>query len=217
MLCASACLADGAVPRSTLTAYQDALPGCDDEVEHCFGIVLHVVCHDGKAVKDAAWLAEQLSETQRHFAPLKVGFEVIQTRQLGGHFNAIRTRNDRDMLGYNRFTRRVLHLFLVGSVLNIHKPGEEIRGVHWRERNNRKRHWVVLSAIAPKWVLAHEIGHFFGLPHSKYLSSIMNKTPRTAPDPETWSFAAPEIRLMEKRKKGYLFTRQLVPIRQHAR
>jgi hypothetical protein len=44
--------------------------------------------------------------------------------------------------------------------------------------------------------LAHELGHFFGLPHSTYKISIMNKKKRDDPPPEQRTFAPQEFSTM---------------------
>ncbi len=198
-------------PAPTVPGFSDKAPTCGD-VRWCFDVVLHVVVKNGQPVQTPQWFAHQLAETNRHFAKLRVGFQVSAVRPLPAEFETVVTRADRDKLGARRYTRKVLHVFLVGHLHNVDEPGE-IRGVHWRNRRRPRHHWVVLASIAPHWVLAHEIGHFFGLPHSRYPISIMNKSPRDEPPEAERTFAAPEYRRMKRRLRKYLRSRELRPHR----
>ena len=74
--------------------------------------------------------------------------------------------------------------------------GEQIRGVHWRQRSNIDKRWVILSGIAQSTVMAHELGHFFGLPHSSHRRSIMNKTPREDPPWDERVFVDEELAIV---------------------
>lgn len=49
---------------------------------------------------------------------------------------------------------------------------------------------VLLAAIASQHVLAHELGHFFGLPHSAAPGSLMNKSGDATPSQERRLVAA---------------------------
>lgn len=209
LLSGSARAADSS--ESDLSAFAQQAAGCPAEAKHCFGLKLHVVVkEDGAPVQTPEWFAHQLSQVNRHFARIGVGFHVVDVAPLPSRFETIVSRRDRDRLGRSRFSRKVLHCFLVGHLHNVDSPGE-IRGVHWRDRAKRQNRWVVLASIAPEWVLAHEIGHFFGLPHSKFADSIMNKTPRGLPWPQR-SFNASEVLKMAKRLPKYLKSRRLVAI-----
>jgi hypothetical protein len=60
-------------------------------------------------------------------------------------------------------------------------------------------------------VLAHELGHFFGLPHSRYPISIMNKKP--SPDRPAWPdlvFHPEELVIMGDRRDAMLADGTLV-------
>lgn len=188
-----------------------AAPKCPAGVKACVGLVVHAVVTGEKPVQSAEWLAVQLSEANRHFAPAGIGFELQRLERLPPDMAFVRTREDRDRAGRDRYSRRVIHVLLVERLLDVDQPGE-IRGVHWRDRARRSHRWVFLASIAPEWVLAHELGHFFGLPHSRHPESIMNKTPRTTPDPATWSFAAAEYRRIEYRLRHMLRSKELVPL-----
>lgn len=188
------------VTATDLSAYAKQSPRCPRKAEHCFGVVAHVVIGEDGPVESPAWLAERVEEANRHFAAISVGFRVIEARPVEAAFWHMATREDRDRIGADAFTEGVVHLFLVGQLDDVDVPGEVIRGVHWRLRRDTHARWIIMSKIAAPMVLAHELGHFFGLPHSGYPISIMNKTPRERPPHAERTFARPEV----ERMRGFL-------------
>ena len=200
-------LASPASAEPDLSAITAAAPKCA-EGRTCVGIRLHVVIVDGAPVQPAAWIAEQLEEANRHFEPAGVSFELDGVDALPAEYADIETRSDRDLVGRRHYTRGVVHVFLVRSLANVDDPGV-IRGVHWRDRKKRSRRWVLLSSIAASMVLAHELGHFFSLPHSAYEVSIMNKTPRDKPPHKERTFHKEEVAKMKRALKTMLASKEL--------
>ena len=188
-----------------LVAFVEQSPRCPDGARRCFGVALHVVVRDGQPVRSPAWVAEQVSQANRHFAPIGVGFEVIRATALPSTADHIESRSDRDGLGRERFQRGPVNLFVVGQLDNVDDPGV-IRGVHWRLRSDARKRWIIMSQTASSYVFAHELGHFFGLPHSRYPISIMNKQPRADPPWTQRTFATPELKRMRKRLRTMLRT-----------
>lgn len=158
------------------------------------------------------WLDEQLAEANRLFAATGLAFTVTATTALPEDLARPMTRDDRDRLGHDRFAKGQIDVYLVSYLGDVDVPGQEIRGVHWRSQKDRSRRWVILSTISPPRVLAHELGHFFGLPHSHYPESIMNKAPRQNPPPEARRFADRELRRIALRAKDLLRDHALVPV-----
>lgn len=181
-----------------LAALTAALPACEAARAHCIGIQLHVpvaVDRGDVVIAHADWLAVQLAEANRHFARIDVGFQVVGADALPAGAGHVATPADRDAVADGRLTGKVIHLFLTGQLDDVDQPGEVIRGVTWHRRGDDRK-YVILSTVAPERVLAHELGHVFGLPHSGYAISIMNKRPRTAPPVEQRTFAAAELAAM---------------------
>ena len=200
-----------AAPEPTLgvfAAFDAVQPGCG-EATYCFGIHLHVVTHDGTWVQTPQWLATQLREVNRHFDKIHTAFRIVKAEEIGAQYAHIATRDERDDLGRDRFSKGVIHLFLIEQLDDVDAPGEQIRGLHWRQRSKISKRWVLLSAIAPPMVLAHEFGHFFGLPHSSYAASIMNKRRRASPPRAQRSFVTQEVVTMRGRRNEMVADRAL--------
>ena len=192
-----------------LTLVASAAAACPTDRDHCFELTIHVAQEGGAPVVDAAWLKVQVDHANRLFAPMDAGFFAGPTRPMDTGAS-IDTRAQRDALGA-MWERGTIHVFVAAHVANVDDPGE-INGVHWRDRANRSRRWIILSAIAWELTLAHELGHYFGLPHSAYDISVMNKTPRAEPKPADRVFHAREIRRMKARKTQMLRARELTSV-----
>ncbi len=195
-------------PAGVLAAFDAAQPGCGD-AKYCFGVHLHVVTREGEWAQSPEWLATQLAEANRHFEKIHSAFKIVDADEIGREWAHIATREQRDDLGRNRFSRGVIHLFLIEQLDDVDAPGEQIRGLHWRQRSKISKRWVLLSKIAPTMVLAHEFGHFFGLPHSTYAASIMNKRRREHPPREERSFVTQEVVIMRQRRNEMIAERML--------
>lgn len=178
---------------------------------------------------DATFLQDELATANRLHAPARLGFEVAAIEPLPSTLATIETRADRDRLGFERSrlappptaastsrTPRVIDVFVVSRLGDVDAPLEpvdgqpdvtraarEIRGVHWRHRKDRARRWIILSRISPPHVLAHELGHYFGLPHSDDPRSLMNTGPTALPASDR-SFQPNEIATIERRAKRFL-------------
>lgn len=156
---------------------------CDAARTYCLGVHLHVSAD----VVTAAWIDTQLAVANQLFAPVSLGFEVVAVDAASTPH--VITRADRAAFK-PRVRGAVIHVFITGALDNVDAPAEEIRGVTLR---HGARKYIILSAKAPDRVLAHELGHLLGLPHSTHAISIMNKTPRAEPPRAERTFAPPEL------------------------
>jgi len=188
-------------------AFQTGTGRCPAGAKRCFGLAVHVATSDGtpqgEPVASPLWLYEDIAHANALFSVISVGFEVASVDALPAEVGDVRTRKDRDALGKRLFTTGVLHVFVVERLADVDIAGEVIRGVHWRYRPDTAKRWVILSSIGSSTVMAHEFGHFFGLPHSTYDVSIMNKRARDLPWPDR-IFAEPEVEIMRRRTREML-------------
>lgn len=199
--------ADDASDRDALLA---AAPTCVAGRAHCFGIRLHVPRgEDGAMIVDPAWFAAQLALANKLFEPIDTSFQLEEVEFTDSTTARIDDREERTSLSqYIRGT--VVDVFLTGYLADIDKPDAFAYGVTWHTKRGKL---IIVSTMGRDRTLAHELGHLFGLPHSKYPESIMNKTPRETPPPEERRFADPEIKKMRAGLKRLLRDKVLAEVR----
>lgn len=166
---------------------------------------------------DAVWLTAQITEANALFRPVEVCFIPVEGTRLPKELGEVLTRKQRLLLGHEGRTKRGrIDLFIVNRLGDIDQAGEEIRGVHWRDpKDPSKRRWIILSRIARHKVLAHELGHYFSLPHSDFPESIMNKSTRSRPPLSERHFAKTEYLQMKRARITMIRRGQLKPYRGH--
>jgi len=172
---------------SDLAAITQAAAGCDPARAHCFGIRLHVATGEAGVTANPAWVATQLAAANHQFLPLDVGFQLVGIDARSSPH--VHSRKERDALG-KLVGGTVIDVFITDQLDDVDPEGVTVYGVTWRKGD---RKFIIVSTKAWERTLAHELGHFFGLPHSTYAVSIMNKTPRDEPPMEQRRFADEEI------------------------
>jgi hypothetical protein len=151
-------------------------------------------------VATAEWIASQLAGANRHFAALDVGYQIASVDALPASAARVDDRKERDSFR-PQVKGTVIHVFVTGHLDDIDLPGEMAYGVTWRRDTTK---FIILSTKAWERTLAHELGHVFGLPHSTYAISIMNKADRTDPPLEQRTFADEELALMRPQLRSML-------------
>ena len=182
------------------------------------GVRLHVTHKNETSEQDIKWLKKQFKEANTLFKQLNICFKVVHVSEHPRSDWHMKTRQQRTQLSYqstqrSRLTKGQIDLFIVGRLDDVDLENTQIRGVHWRDPAHRQsRRWIILSRIAQPKVLAHELGHYFSLPHSRYPLSIMNKTPRDIPMKKR-GFVESELRKMRRFFEKMRRTHHLIPLR----
>jgi NAD(P)-dependent dehydrogenase (short-subunit alcohol dehydrogenase family) len=138
-----------------------------------FPLAFAVAEENGQRVVDNAWLAAQLAEVERLYGPIGVHVHDVGARALGLPLAQLETRTDRDSLA-RALLRNVINVFVVASLRDVDDTSLMRRGVHWRHSHQPSQRYIILSAIAGKTVLAHELGHYFGNGHSPVVDNLMS-------------------------------------------
>jgi hypothetical protein len=140
------------------------------------------------------------------FAPFGVQFARQDAPPLPSARAHVETRADRDALAA-RAADRVINVFVVASLQDVDEPGRARRGVHWHAPSGT--HYVIVVGGAPPTVLAHELGHFFGNPHSPVADNVMSYERTGAPV----FFDDAQGRRIEAWARRYLASGELLPFR----
>lgn len=119
------------------------------------------------------WIDEQVAEANTIFAPHAVRFVAHERVALEEGHSVLEDRRDRHALGAFLDPARI-DVFVVRSLRDVDDPSLMRRGVHWRPAGRPGAHFVVVSQISGPTVLAHELGHYFGNPHSPTPGNIMS-------------------------------------------
>ena len=183
-----------------LPALIKAAPTCDPARAHCIGLKLHIAVGDQGAVASADWITMQLSRVNHHFAAIDTGFQITAVADLPASAVRIEDAKERHSLA-PRVGGTVIDVFVTGQLDDIDIKGEIIYGVAWPAGN---RKFIIISTMAWQNTLTHELGHVFGLPHSSYAVSLMNKTDRKEPPYDKRTFHEDELASMRLQLKRLL-------------
>jgi hypothetical protein len=159
----------------------------------------------GKPLAQPDWLAAELDAARSLFAPFGVRFAKTEGAALDARLAHVETRADRDGLAAH-VAPHVIDVFVVDSLRDVDDTTQMRRGVHWHAPSGA--HFLILVASAPTTVLAHELGHYFGNPHSKVADNVMSYERTGAPV----FFDADQGKRIASRAHAYVQSGELIPV-----
>jgi hypothetical protein len=134
-----------------------------------FGLAITVAEEDRAEVRPEAWIADQIASAEKLFGPIGIHFRwTIKKPTKRAHME---TRADRDALA-SELEPSAINVFVVESLRDVDEPDRYRMGVCWRRGDGKP--YVIVAANARPTVLAHELGHFFGNPHSTVPNNVMS-------------------------------------------
>ena len=159
----------------------------------------------GKPVARPEWLAAELDAARALFTPFGVRFTQAAGAPLDASLAHMETRTDRNALA-THMAPHVIDVFVVDSLRDVDDTSQMRRGVHWHAPSGA--HYLILVASAPTTVLAHELGHYFGNPHSQVVDNVMSYERTGAPV----FFDADQGTRIAARARTYVRSGELVPV-----
>jgi hypothetical protein len=143
-------------------------------------LLIRVAGCGGKPVRTARWVERHLAAAIKIFA--RHGIRIVARQE---PFRPDRcellTRAHRHAQAAHVTDRRRVTVLVMKRVRDLDVPTYDLMGVHWRYRGSQQalkgRRWVFLTARAKPPVLAHELGHYLGLPHDAAGGNLMTPGP----------------------------------------
>lgn len=187
-------------------AFASVAPRSRAQIDPPLPIAFTVAVEEGTEAATDAWLTEQVTQANAIFTASDTAFVEREHRTMGAEHAHMENRSDRHALA-DLLVARSINVFVVASLRDVDDPSLMRRGVHWRSANHPGTHYVILSAISGPTVLAHELGHFFGNPHSATPNNIMSY----ARDGEVLPFFDSEqLRRIRRFRRRFLANEELV-------
>lgn len=130
---------------------------------------------DGSPVATQEWVRAQLSNAEGLYAPLGLHFRLTEWRSLPSSAATLANRSERDALA-PMCMPQVINVHVVSQLRDVDATEEAYRmGVTWIASSARGGvKYIIVATSARPSTLAHEIGHFFGLHHTKVKNNLMS-------------------------------------------
>ncbi len=163
-----------------------ASPAGAENAPEPFDVRVHTAEKDGAPVASEAWQSAQWQAVRTLLGPIGLSFSPSPAPTSKAPLpRNLDSRADRNALAAFAVPH-ALNVFLVESLRDVDDVGRMRMGVHWRAGGT---HYVIVASYAvpggvpcppqyqcsqPTGLLAHELGHFFGLGHDGRADNVMS-------------------------------------------
>lgn len=171
--------------------------------------VFRIRAHVGpRAAVNPSWLDTQIARANVLFSGAHVGFVRDPDVLLPASLYVIE-RQSALRLTTSLLDPTVIDVFVVDALDGLDDETGEVLGIT-EVRRQSARHCVLLEANEPRdSVLAHELGHYFGLRHARDRANLMFTHTTRIPQ----SFDRAQEQAIATRAAGYALSRRPAPIR----
>ena len=151
-----------------------------------FEVAIHVATEDMENTRKR--IEQKIDTANEKFEGIAVGFEAVdEFHVLSEDFATLDNSPERHKLK-KYLVDRAINVFVVDTILDPHpsgatkkaakwqgrKPSGRLAGAHIEVKNKKPHTYIILKARSSSVSLAHELGHFLGLPHHKDPTNIMS-------------------------------------------
>lgn len=142
-------------------------------------LTVHVATNGRDPVASRARVTQWVLRANRALERAGIEVYVHSVRHLPRGWRAVTRAGQRRQLAAYAPADGTIHVFAIEELdrPRRRRVRRRVRGLHWRYRglrqDLRQREYVVVTDGAPSTTFAHELGHLFGLGHSKAETNIM--------------------------------------------
>lgn len=185
-----------------------------------FPVVFHVAVKDGSPITAKTQVDQELARANINFYGAGIGFRVHELRHLPEGHSTLRTVPDRRRLR-RYFMKRKINVFVVEEILDA-RPSKatlkaaaavgldpsdgRLAGAHIPAKGLRPSTYIIVTRSSMYRSFTHELGHFFGAPHSKNPDNFMSY------GPNPFQFSERQLNYFRRRARHFRRSRSLVPV-----